>query len=640
MTIEPGTLQFDATGAPYSARYGDVYASRDGAYGQARHVFLGGNGLPERWAGREQFVIVETGFGLGVNFLAAWQAWRDDPRRPRRLHFVSIEQHPLSGPDLLRAAPPALMPLAAQLAQCWPLPLAGLHRRCFEGSDLVLTLGFGDARHLVPELIVGADAFFLDGFAPNRNPQLWEAPLLKALGRLARPGATLATWTAARAVRDALASAGFDIELRPGFGAKRDMLTARYAPRYRTRRHEPAAPRQGERQAIVIGAGLAGCCAAHALARRGWQVELLDEGPGIAGGASALPCGLLHPVPTVDDSQAARLMRAGFLFGRRLLDELDARSTLPEPLLAPGGVLQLIEAGAAGPDWPGLIEQQRWPAGYMRWCDAPQAAHRVGLRPRQGGLWFAQGAVVSAQAWCRALVSDQAGIHLQRRQRVLRIEPAPGGWRIDTDHGGTHCAPVVVVAAALDGARLLASAFAPVQPIHGLISRLAPDSCARLRAGISGNGYLLPGLDGRAAVGATYEAVPPGLAPMPEARAHQSNLQRLARLLAEPIHAVLDGRFEGIRCVSRDRMPLSGAAADETAALAQAGELRGAHLIDLPRRPGLYASFALGSRGLALAPLLGETIACLAQGEPLPIERALAASADPARFLLRRLRAS
>jgi tRNA 5-methylaminomethyl-2-thiouridine biosynthesis bifunctional protein len=318
--VEVEDLQFDAGGAPFSRRYGDVYASRSGALGQARHVFLHGSDLPSRWAGREQFVIVETGFGLGTNFLATWQAWRDDPRRPRRLHFVSVERHPLPAADLARCAPQPLSALASQLTRAWPLPLAGLHRLVFEAGAITLTLGFGDARTLVPQLVLGADAFYLDGFAPERNPELWDAALLKALARLARPDATLASWTTARAVRDALAAGGFEVGLREGFGTKRHMLVARYAPRFRTRRHDPPSPYAGAREAIVIGAGLAGCSSALALARRGWQVALLEQGAHAAGGASALPSGLLHPTLTADDSHAARLLRAGFLFGRRQLD--------------------------------------------------------------------------------------------------------------------------------------------------------------------------------------------------------------------------------------------------------------------------------------------------------------------------------
>ncbi len=633
--VEVEDLQFDPGGAPFSRRYGDVYASRGGALGQARHVFLGGNDLPSRWAGREQFVIVESGFGLGTNFLATWHAWREDPRRPRRLHFVSVERHPLPAGKLAACAPAPLAALASELAHAWPLPLTGLHRLAFEAGAVTLTLGFGDARTLVPELVLGADAFYLDGFAPDRNPELWDPALLKALARLARPGATLASWTAARAVRDALTAAGFEVGLREGFEAKRHMLVARYAPRFRTRRHDPASPYAGAREAIVIGAGLAGCASALALARRGWQVAVLEQGAHAASGASALPSGLLHPALAADDSHAARLSRAGFLFGRRQLDCLQAN----EPLLLASGVLQIAGDELAEERWPQLLQQQRWPAGFVQRCSASEACEAVGLPPRRGGLWFADGAVVSAAAWCRAMLAEEPGIRLCSGHQAIRIARQAGSWLIEARAVPIGRAPVVVIAAAMDAPRLLETQFAPGRPIRGRTTQLAAGELARLRAAITGRGYVVPGLDGRVAVGATYETIGAGEEPgVPDQTAHETNLERLSQLLARPVPVRIDGGFDAVRCVAMDRTPLAGAVADERATLDPRFSLRGAHLADLPRRAGLYCSFALGSRGLALAPLLGELVACLIEGEPLPIERSLAATVDPARFLLRRLR--
>jgi tRNA 5-methylaminomethyl-2-thiouridine biosynthesis bifunctional protein len=633
--IETETLHFDAGGTPFSRRYGDVYASRSGALAQARHVFLGGNGLPLRWAGRDQFVIVETGFGLGINFLATWQAWRDDPRRPRRLHFVSVERHPLPASDLARCAPTPLGALAAQLARAWPAPLTGVHQLAFEGSDITLTLGFGDARTLIPELMVGADAFYLDGFAPDRNPELWDAPLLRALARMARPGATLATWTVARPVRDALAAGGFDVELRVGFGTKHHMLSAHYAPRFRTRRHEPPSPYSGAREAIVIGAGLAGCASALALAHRGWQVSMVDCEAAVACGASALPSGLLHPMLAADDSHAARLSRAGFLFGRGLLDRLPT----DEPVMSANGVLQTAADEADEDRWPQLLYQQHWPPGFVRWCQPVEAAEATGVRPRRGGLWFDHGAVVSAAAWCRAMLVGESRIRLHGGHRAIRIAQQSDTWRVEGCATPISPSPVIVVASAMDAPRLLEAQFAPVRAIRGRITHVAAGELARLRAGIAGQGTLVPGLDGRISIGATYEPTGPDVgAGISDDSAHESNVERLSRLLAQPPSVRIEGGFDGIRCVATDRTPLAGAVVDERAALAARAGLQGAHLGDLPRRAGLYCSFALGSRGLALAPLVGELIACLIEGEPAPIERSLAATVDPARFLLRRLR--
>lgn len=639
--VEPAALEFDAGGHPYSSRYGDVYASRDGALGQARHVFLGGNELPLRWAGRGQFVVLETGFGLGTNFLAAWQAWRDDPERPGRLHFVSVERHPLAAADLQRAAPAPLQPLALQLAAQWPLPLPGLHRLPFEGERVVLTLALGDAAELLPQLLLGADAFFLDGFAPDRNPAMWSPPLVKALARLARPGATLATWCTAGAVREALAASGFAVQRRRGYGHKREMLAARFEPRWKLRRREPPLPYAGDRQAVIVGAGLAGCAAAQALARRGWQVELLDAGGEPAGGASALPWGLLHPQVSPDDNLLARLTRAGFLLGRRQLAQPHCADGLP--IWHECGVLQQAGDDGQADAMRQAMARLDLPPQYVQWLEAEAAAQRAGVALRRGGLWFGHGGVVSSRRWCEAMLESAPGrIALRPGSRAARLIRGADGWRVEDHCGRTlGAAPVLVVAAALASPELIGLQCAPVRPVRGRLSLLRAGDLASLRVGLAGDGYAVRGPDGSVGVGASYEFAPAGAGEAGYASdeaIHRGNLQRLQRLLADPGPVGIAGTFDGVRCVARDRLPLAGQVADEAAALARAQSLGGAQLADLPRRPGLYASFALGSRGLTLAPLAGELIAAQLEGEPWPVERDLAAAIDPARFLLRRLR--
>ena len=639
MNVHTERLGLDATGAPFSARYGDVYASREGALGQAHHVFLGGNELPARWAGADQFVIVENGFGLGINFLATWRSWRDDPARPRRLHIVSVEQHPLSADELRSHAPPELVPLAAQLAAAWPLPLSGLHRIEFERGAVTLTLALGDARAVVPQLVCGADAFYLDGFAPDRNPQMWEPALLRALARLARPGATLATWCTARAVRDALSGAGFSLQLRAGFGHKREMLTGRFAPRWRTRRHEPPQPYRGERSAIVIGAGLAGATAAFALARRGWHLHVIERAAQIASGASALPWGLLYPQITADDSVLARLTRAGLFASRSALTTL-----APDPhashLWRSPGVFKQAHDDEELAAWSALQASSRLPSEFAALLDAAAAQSRLGVHPRRGGWWFPAGAVVSAAAWCKTALALPS-IEVQCGQGVDRLQRDGDAWHAIAAGRTIARAPIVIAASAFDAPRLLGDSFACVRPVRGRITRIDGAALAALHAGLAGDGYLVRGTDGWAGVGATYETPMQDdeeITALDEERAHASNLARLARLLAVPPQAQTVGVFDALRCVARDRLPLAGQVADIEAAHVRHERLRGAHLAELPRRVGLYASYAFGSRGLSLAALAAERIAAQIEGEPAPLERALLDAIDPARELLRALR--
>ena len=259
--VVAGALGFDTEGVACSVLYGDRYHPRHGALAQASHVFLGGNGLPDRWQGRERFVVLETGFGLGNNFLATWHAWRDDPQRCARLHFVSIEKHPLTAADLRRAhAASPLIELAADLIRAWPPLTPNLHRLAFDGGRVELLLALGDVADWLPEIVAPVDAFFLDGFAPDRNPAMWEPRVFKALARLAAPGATAATWSVAGAVRAGLAAAGFEVRTAPGSGGKREITLARYAPHFTPRRAparigpaRPASSAPGERRALSVG---------------------------------------------------------------------------------------------------------------------------------------------------------------------------------------------------------------------------------------------------------------------------------------------------------------------------------------------------------------------------------------------------
>lgn len=220
-------LQLDDNGTPVSPAYGDVYHSVAGGHAQARHVFLAGNGLPGRWQGQATFSILETGFGLGLNFLATWRAWSHDPAACGQLEFISFEKHPFAVDDLALAqgAWPEFAELAAELRAAWPALVPGEHRLLLAGGRVCLRLFFGDALACLATLDGGADALYLDGFSPARNPELWAPELFAELARHARPGTTLATWSVAGSVRQGLRAAGFTVEKRPGFAGKRQMLT-------------------------------------------------------------------------------------------------------------------------------------------------------------------------------------------------------------------------------------------------------------------------------------------------------------------------------------------------------------------------------------------------------------------------------
>lgn len=622
--IEPAVVTRADDGTPWSPRYGDVYHSADSGPGQARHVFLGGNGLPDRWRGRDAFVVLETGFGLGINFLATLDAWTRDPSRPRRLDYVAIERHPVPRDELasLLARHLEYRELASRLVDRWPDPLPGTHRRDFGGA--VLTLVLDDVESALRKLDAEADAVYLDGFAPSRNPAMWTPAVLRGVARRMRPGATCTTWSTARAVRDALEIAGVETETRPGFGHKREMLVGRLVRPERRRNVEPARIDNGhERHALIVGAGLAGAATAAALAGRGWRTTVLDAAPAPAGGASSLHAGSFHPLVARDDSLLARLSRVAFLHALDAWRELERRGHAIAWDRC--GVLQL-ERRADGPYTLGpAIAALEFPSSFARSVDAREGSELAGIRVERPGAWFPGGGWARAGSLVRAWIDEAAARGSGRflgSSRVAKLEHAGGDWSAVDERGTTIAsAPVVVLANASDLPRL-APLGAPLRRVRGQITRLPVGSILATRAVVIGNGYLLPEVDGRIVVGSSYDLESAETAALRDS--DEGNLARLRAL--SPDYAgfatpdELDGEV-GFRAVAIDRMPLAGAAPDGG---------------DGAPRAGLYAVGAFASRGITWATLMGEIAASRIAGDPLPVESDLAAAVDPSRFLLRR----
>ena len=631
----PAHPAFDVHGTPFSPIYRDVYHSAASGPEQARHVFLAGNGLPARWAHAPTFTIVETGFGLGLNFLATWQAWRADARHCDRLHFVSVEKHPFERAALseLHVRYPEFAPLAAALRAAWPSLLPGLHRRHFEDGRVTLTLAFGDVAAVLPQLCLSADAFYLDGFAPQRNCEMWSPRVMQALARLANPDATLATYTTARAVREALAAAGFAVEKRTGFGGKREMLAGRHAPRWTRKNAPPSAPRWPERHAIIIGAGLAGVATAERLAARGWRIELVERRAHPAAETSSMPAGIVQPHLSPDDCLLSRFTRAGFLYALEYWQTLQAAGH--EFTWQRGGVLQIAADNAETARMRKILRAHGYPSDYAQYLSRAAASKRAGCRVTNGGWWFPAGGWLRPAGLIAAQLAATKNLTAQFNIEVHELARDGANWRVLARGGRVIAtAPVVVLANAHDAARLAAIA-APLQRIRGQLTSFA--AAAPLTTAVCGSGYVVPLADGTWLAGASYAADDDA---EPSATDDRYNSEHVAQLLPDIKIAPAETRSSSVgwRCVAPDHMPLIGALPDIATAHIQSATLSGAQLADLPRLPGLYGAFGYASRGLTWAALGGELLAAMIEGEPLPIERALENAVDPGRFALKQLR--
>ncbi len=610
-TIVPARLEFK-DGVPYSTLYHDIYHSADGAAGQARHVFLQGCGLPAAWAHRASFVILETGFGAGLNFLATWAAWRADPARPARLHFLSVEKHPFEAGDLasLHARWPEFSAFSAELLRSWPTLTPGFHRIALDGGRVQLTLMLGDALDCLPQVRAAVDAFYLDGFAPDCNPDLWQPKLFAALAQRAQPHAVAATYTVAAAVRHGLAEAGFVCDKRAGYGPKLHCLAARFAGESTQEITMLPQPVAVPRHVVVIGAGVAGAAVAHALAQRGVAVTVLERGAALGAGASGNPLAVFRPMLSRDDNRASRLTRAAFLHNLR------AWAALGDSVeWARCGVLHLPKDAIAVAKQQQALAAAAPPVEFARWVERGEACALANWPVDAPGLFFPTAGWVVPGSLCRAWL-DHPAIQLKTACSAARLKAVSHGlsfgWQVLDDAGAVRVeADAVVLANARDVLSLAPDQTWPLHTERGQITQLPVGSFPEIQRVIAREGYIAPGTL-HPWVGATYEHDDDDTT-----ASRQSDLANLARLEAilpgAGKHLEVDavrGRAS-LRALLPDRLPLLGAVSGHA---------------------GLYVAAGYASRGVVWAGLLGEALADQMTGQPWPVEAELMRIIAPGRF--------
>lgn len=638
--IVPGVLVRTDDGIPCPPAFDGIDHPRAGALAHARHVFLAGNGLPRRWQHRDAFTVLETSFGWGNHFLATWHAWRGDPIRCSRLTYLAVERHPLSHADMRAAhAASPWRERVDELLKAWPPLTHNLHVIPFDEGRVRLLLAFGDVQAWLPELAAEVDAFYLDGSAPAANPAMWPARVFKALGRLAAPEATLAASAASRDVRAHLTTAGFDGPLGDGFGGDRDVTQARFAPRFAPKRslarRRPEAPTR--KRALVIGAGLAGCASAWALAEHGWDCTLVERRDAPASEGSGNEAGLFHGIVNAQDGAHARFNRAAAMAARA------AVVTALREHGAAGGVdgLLRLENELDATQMASMLERLGLPTDYVQAMSAAAASALCGVPLARPAWFYPGGGWVSPGGLARSFLA-RAGAHATLRCGlfVQQLQRTPSGWALlDAQGLVIDEASTVVIANAADATRLLPHLGWPVHRVRGQISGWpasagAQPPCTRLP--IAGGGYLLPTVNDTVWFGATSQVGDDD----PSARDtdHLANLARLGRLTLEPASVALSdltGRTAW-RCSAGDRLPIVGAVPDTSTVTGSVPD----QVRFVPRLPGLHVFTALGSRGITWCALGAQVLAAQVARAPVPLEASLLDAIDPARFVVRARRRS
>jgi tRNA 5-methylaminomethyl-2-thiouridine biosynthesis bifunctional protein len=646
-------LDWDDQGRPRSRVFDDVYFSDKSGLDETRYVFLEQNRLAERFAALPadgRLVIGETGFGTGLNFLCAWQLFEQHAVAGARLHFVSVEKYPLSPADLHRALAlwPELKPLADQLLTHYVAIHQGFQRITLANGRVTLTLLIGDALEQLPQLDAQIDAWFLDGFAPAKNPDMWTAELFVELARLAAPGSTISTFTSTGWVRRLLNAAGFKMKRTPGIGHKWEILRGEFlgwpaevAPPVPDKPwFARPAPIVGERRALVIGAGLAGCATASSLAARGWQVTLLERHDVVAQEASGNPQGVLYLKLSAHGTALSQLIVSGFGYTRRLLETLQRGTDWDDC-----GVLQLAFNAKEAERHAQLA--QAFPEDLLQWLDQPEAQARAGVGVSHGGLYYPEAGWVHPPALCQAQAA-QPNIELLSHSEALQLRKVDDQWQALDGERLLASAPVVVLAGAAEIKRFAQSAELPLKRIRGQITRLAETTQSQaLSTVVCAEGYVAPARLGEHTLGASFDFNSDDLTPT--TAEHVGNLAMLEEISSDLVARLhiseqpvdnLQGRA-AFRCTSPDYLPIVGPLADRDAFLeayaALSKDARQVPDIACPWLDGLYINSGHGSRGLITAPLSGELLAAWLDNEPLPLPRSVAEACHPNRFALRQL---
>lgn len=669
-------IEWTDDGVPQSRRFDDVYFSRDNGLEESRYVFFKHNELDRRFVHLppgELFVVAETGFGTGLNFLCTWQQWECLAPPDGQLHFISVEKYPLTSVQLRKALNlwPELTAFADRLLECYPpLSVRGIHALAVS-PRVRLTLIFDDAADALTSLVPASrvdsanalswsslstrnglvDAWFLDGFAPAKNPQMWRPALFDQIAQLSRPGATFATFTAAGHVRRGMTTVGFLPSKVPGYGRKREMLRGEFsaAQPASAERAMPPTPwyltspvvaqfSGGQpRTVTVVGAGLAGSHTAFVLAKQGFQVTVLERATPGAGG-SGNDQGVLYTRLYVDDSHLANFNLRAYLFA---LGFYRLHNLFPEG--GQCGVLQLADSASQEATFQKIAAQINDPT-LVRWLDQQSADTVAGTALTGSALHLPRSGWLSPLELCSQLL-DQPGIRLISHTPVSRLDFRDGQWcLLNTAAETIHRSDAVVIACAHDVRGFQQLEHLPVKPIPGQVTQARADRySSELRTVLCGTGYIAPASGDRHCFGATFRMDPADSA-LTESD-HQKNLDMLATLAPALSNLKIDSGRPGrvsARCTTPDYLPVVGPVPIANEMLERFALLRhnAKARVDQPGTywPGLFVNTGHGAKGLTSTPICAAIIGALLSGDALPVSAELYPQLHPARFLMRGLR--
>jgi tRNA 5-methylaminomethyl-2-thiouridine biosynthesis bifunctional protein len=628
--LTPARLNWTEDHTPYCDEYDDIYFTRQGGIEESKAVFLEGNKLPERWLDRARFCIAEAGFGTGLNFLVSADCWLKTARHDAQLYYISIEKHPINKQDLaeIYSKYPQFNVLSTQLLQHYPNPNQGYHSITLNQGKIHLTLIFDDIESALGEFIGKADAWYLDGFSPQKNPQMWSQSVFKKIQQRTAVNGTFSTYTAAGFVRRQLEQCGFIVSKVKGFGKKRERLIGTLAS---SDKRQPLPPwyalpetKYQKKKATIIGAGIAGCSMAFLLAELGWQISLIETASTPADGGSGNPKGIFYPKLTADHNAQSRFYLAGFLFAKQIL-------------------LKLIDAGlSVEHDFCGVTEQH-----FDKKTEARQSKifdRFTGIQRIEKGLHYPDAGWLNPRQFCQALLSAYPQqIKISVNQTIDRIIKENQDWQLYRGTTLIETSPILILANSYQAQQFSQCQSIPIDKIRGQISFIPDTSQSRKTNNVlCGKGYIIPSCDSLHITGASYEADGDSLELSQSSQ--DENLQQACQLehsLQQHQHLPLQGRAS-FRGTTPDHLPIVGAVADTQAFNQDYFDIQHGkpdnHYPQARYHDGLFITAGHGSKGITSSLISAKILCALIENTPLPVERTVYQAIHPARFLIRQMK--
>ncbi|MFT4091625.1 MAG: tRNA (5-methylaminomethyl-2-thiouridine)(34)-methyltransferase MnmD [Asticcacaulis sp.] len=580
-TNDPG-LYFAEDGQPRSERFGDIYYSLEDGLSETRAVFLKGCHMPDIWAERRRFVVGELGFGTGLNICALMALWAEHRPRDGYLHIFSVEGFLMQAHEARQAlsAWPELAEYVDALLAQWPFNRRGFHHMSFPQWGVSFTLALMEVRDALDGWDGKADAWFLDGFSPALNPDMWAEDVLQRIGAHTAVGGRVATFTVAGSVRRGLEAAGFAPRKVPGFGKKREQLEAIY-----TAEANGVFENVMPQRVAIIGAGIAGVSVVRALAEKGIDADLFDA-HGLGGGASGNRAGLMTPRLDAGGGTISQLFADGFYYAYGLYNRL-----CPEAIISQG-----VQQIPSGPRDSGRFQKIAQQAGFAADDMSADA----------NGLLMHKALAIEPLRVLEALKGPQAVV----TDRIVRMERQEDGWRLYGE-GGTYDGYDQIFITCGDGLFDLKAILADeldLRPVRGQIE--VAQSSQRSSQAAAWGGYYVPVPEGFV-FGSTHIRGDRGAEVRVEDRTR--NLETLSQARTDEAASVVSEELHSrasIRMTTRDHLPVMGEVEN-----------------------GVFVLTGLGARGFCLGPLLGQALVAQALGFPSPLSHSMQAILSHKRFL-------